>query len=147
MHAAMSFGKHARQSNTNNLARRNELTGHWEGVDFLFVDEYSMIGCSMLCDISKALSVAKEDKRPFGGINIIFAGDFAQLPTIGQSKLYSVPVKKPTHNADTTDRNLLGRLLWLSVDKVINLMEIMRKRSVDAKGNTFLDLLGRLREG
>jgi hypothetical protein len=39
-----------------------------------------MIGCGLLSDISEALSIAKGNTDSFGGINIIFAGDFAQLP-------------------------------------------------------------------
>ena len=146
LHAAMSFGKQKYQRKANNSVRLNELKDAWEGVDFLFVDEYSMIGCSMLFEISEALSLAKEDKRPFGGMNVIFAGDFAQLPAIGQIRLYSdFSRSKSTRGA--VEKNLLGRLLWLSLDKVVTLTEIMRRRSTDAEGQSFFDLLGRLREG
>jgi hypothetical protein len=42
----------------------------WEGVDYLFIDEVSMISCKFLCRISEALSPAKGDTRAFGGINV-----------------------------------------------------------------------------
>jgi hypothetical protein len=59
----------------------------WEGVDYLFIDEISMIGCSLLYNISEALIEAKGNTSPFGGINVIFAGDFAQLPPVGDIRL------------------------------------------------------------
>ena len=49
------------------------------GVDYLFIDEVSMIGCEMLHNISRALTEAKGSMMAFGGVNVIFAGDFAQL--------------------------------------------------------------------
>ena len=65
----------------------HELQTMWEGVDFLFNDEVSMIGCKLLYQISEALIKAKGNNSPFGGINIIFAGDFAQLPPVGETRL------------------------------------------------------------
>ena len=60
----------------------------WEGVDYLFIDEVSMIGCDFLHNISSALTNAKGNTSVFGGVNIIFVGDFAQLPPIGDVWLY-----------------------------------------------------------
>ena len=61
----------------------------WEGVDYLFIDEVSMIGSCFLCQISKALSNAKGNTSPFGGINIIFSEDFTQLPPVGDDHVCS----------------------------------------------------------
>ena len=74
---------------TKSNKNQRDLTAMWEGVDYLFIDEVSMIGSHFLCQISKALSNAKGNTSPFGGINIIFAGDFAQLPPVGNDHLYS----------------------------------------------------------
>src|SRR6267154_2314452 len=65
-----------------------DLTSMWEGVDYLFVNEVSMIGSCFLCQISEALTLVKGNTSAFGGINIIFADDFAQLPPIGDDCLY-----------------------------------------------------------
>ncbi|KAJ7572174.1 hypothetical protein C8J56DRAFT_760913, partial [Mycena floridula] len=93
-----------------------------------------MIGCAMLCEISKALSIAKENDAPFGGINVIFAGDFAQLPPIKQSRLYSQDrpgkgSKKLSQHEQ--EKNILGKLLWLSIQKVVVLTENMRQRVLE----------------
>jgi ATP-dependent exoDNAse (exonuclease V) alpha subunit len=57
----------------------------WNGVDYLVVDEVSMIGCHLLLKISEALNDARENQTPFEGINIVFIGDFSQLPPLGES--------------------------------------------------------------
>ena len=71
-----------------NSKSHRDLMALWEGVDYLFIDEVSMISCRFLCKISEALSLAKGDSRAFGGVNVIFAGDFAQLPPINESCLF-----------------------------------------------------------
>jgi len=83
-------------------------------------------------------------KEPFGGINIIFVGDFAQLPPVGDVKLYS-HLQKEKIATQKGQQNVFGRLLWLSVDKVIILHELVRQNILeDAQ---FTSLLTRLRTG
>ena len=41
-----------------------------------------MISCNFLLKISEALTEAKQKMSAFGGMNIIFAGNFAQLPPV-----------------------------------------------------------------
>ena len=55
----------------------------WKETDILVVDEVSMLSLklfNMLNDIGKAIRV---NPRPFGGIQLIFSGDFYQLPPVG----------------------------------------------------------------
>ena len=41
-----------------------------------------MISCNFLLKISEALTEAKQKMSALGGMNIIFAGNFAQLPPV-----------------------------------------------------------------
>ncbi|KAJ7086286.1 hypothetical protein C8R43DRAFT_835184, partial [Mycena crocata] len=106
-----------------------------------------MIGCKMMHDISHALSVAKGNDLAFGGINIIFAGDFAQLPPVLQKRLYTDLTAKQIHDAGTTrgQKVIFGKLLWLSVNTVVMLTENMRQ--VGEENRPFIELLDRLRYG
>ncbi|PBK87947.1 hypothetical protein ARMGADRAFT_887853, partial [Armillaria gallica] len=79
----------------------------------------------------------------FGGINIIFAGDFAQLPPVVDSKLFSRAPNKS--GSDTALKAMQGRLLWLSVDTVVILTQVMRQGG-DSNAS-FVELLNRLRLG
>ena len=55
-----------------------EVQERLEGIDYIFIDEISMIACHELYAISAQLSkVTNEIDKPFGGKNIILAGDFA----------------------------------------------------------------------
>jgi len=48
----------------------------------LLIDEISMIHAELLTKISKFLSIVRKNTKPFGGIQIIFCGDFYQLPPV-----------------------------------------------------------------
>jgi hypothetical protein len=55
-----------------------------KGVEYIFIDEVSMVSCRNMYQISARLAKAlNEPAEPFGGMNMIFAGDFAQLPPVG----------------------------------------------------------------
>lgn len=123
---------------------RQNLIDKWSDVDFLFIDEYSMIGCRMLYKIHLALTIAKECSKPFGGINIIFAGDFCQLPVVGETRLYAKFGSRRLNELHNLDA-MYGKLLWLSIRNVIVLQTVERQRG---SGSTeIILLLSHLREG
>ncbi|KAJ3927249.1 MAG: hypothetical protein NXY57DRAFT_869853, partial [Lentinula lateritia] len=101
-----------------------------------------MLGCRFMLKISHALSKAKQNELPFGGINVIFAGDFAQLGPVRDPRLFSFI---DTSRAGTVggQEAIFGKLLWLSVTTVILLTEVMRQGGEENR--TFVDLLQRLR--
>ncbi|KAF7328376.1 ATP-dependent DNA helicase [Mycena venus] len=145
LHAALSLNLLSTDGGMSVKARR-DLMAMWEGVDYLFIDEVSMIGCGLLSDISEALSIAKGNTDSFGGISVIFAGDFSQLPPVGQTRLYSQLIK-PGMTAATRPKQkvVFGKLLWLTFRTVVLLTE--NKRQSGPENARFLALLGRLREG
>jgi hypothetical protein len=65
--------------------------------------------------------VFNETEAPFGGLNMIFAGDFAQLPpAIGQeyASLYSQSVG--SNSTSRTDQEAaIGKALWHQVTTVV----------------------------
>ena len=56
----------------------------WKGTDLLIVDEVSMMS-KKLFDILDAVgrAVLKQPFKPFGGLQLMFSGDFYQLPPVG----------------------------------------------------------------
>lgn len=110
----------AKNINGTTLHTALALVAMWAGVDYLFIDEVSMIGCTLLLQIHDALVDAKGCTEPFGGMSIIFAGDFAQLPPVNQTKLFS-----RARNAN--EATIFGLLLWRSVSTVVILCEQMRQ--------------------
>ncbi|KAH7871982.1 uncharacterized protein C8R40DRAFT_1020621, partial [Lentinula edodes] len=103
-----------------------------------------MLGCRFLLKISRALSKAKQNELPFGGINIIFAGDFAQLGPVRDPRLFSF-IDTSRVGTVSGQEAVFGKLLWLSVTTVVMLTEVMRQGGEDNR--PFVELLERLRSG
>jgi hypothetical protein len=58
-----------------------QIKSRLQGVDYVFLDEVSMLSCQDMYKISERLTtINNNDASPFEGLNMIFAGDFAQLP-------------------------------------------------------------------
>ena len=105
-----------------------------------------MIGCRQLNKISKCLTKAKHANPdlPFGGVDIIFFGDFIQFAPIGDFALYSDwNDETVTASTDINEINKkLGQHLWRQVNHVVLLDEQMR-----VTDRPYQELLNRLREG
>ena len=140
LHSALCLNKINKRSNKG----KSDLIAMWRNVDYLIIDEVSMIGCRLMLQIHEALCEAKENADPFGGVNIIFVGDFAQLPPVGDTKLYS-QLQKDKVGTVPGQKNVFGKLLWLSVNKVVILEELIRQNAQDDA--QFTQLLARLHLG
>ena len=67
------------------IKKNKFLKGNWLKTHILVVDEISMFSLklfNMLNDIGKAV---RGNQKPFGGIQLIFSGDFYQLPPVGSN--------------------------------------------------------------
>lgn len=67
----------------NKIKKNKFLKIIWKTTEILIIDEVSMLSLklfNMLNDIGKAV---RGNSRPFGGIQLIFSGDFYQLPPVG----------------------------------------------------------------
>ena len=58
---------------------------NWKNIELLVIDEVSMLSEKLLIILDTIAKFVKKNKQPFGGIQIIFAGDFHQLPPIGDT--------------------------------------------------------------
>ena len=57
---------------------------NWQKIDILIVDEVSMLSLKLMEILDKiGKRIKKQPNKPFGGIQIIFSGDFYQLPPVG----------------------------------------------------------------
>jgi ATP-dependent DNA helicase PIF1 len=81
--AGIGLGKGTTESYILKIRKNKFLKAIWKQTDILVIDEVSMLSLKlfdMLNDIGKAIRV---NPRPFGGIQLIFSGDFYQLPPVG----------------------------------------------------------------
>jgi ATP-dependent DNA helicase PIF1 len=67
----------------------------WKKINLLILDEVSMLGKRFIDKIDLvARTVRQCPNRPFGGIQVIFSGDFLQLPPVGDKFSFTSTVWK-----------------------------------------------------
>lgn len=104
-----------------------------------------MIGCRLLAQVHQALVEAKhptDTATPFGGVNVIFFGDFYQLPPVGNLPLYTPSSRFLSRMSETNTKQSLGRALWTKLNEVIFLSQQMRQDT-----SAFNQMLQRIRNG
>ena len=58
----------------------------------------------MLSKMDARMQQAKKDTRPFGGLHVIFFGDFVQYPPVAGTPLFK-PFAEISHDAETTQNS------------------------------------------
>lgn len=118
------------------------------GVRYIFLDEVSMLSCRDMYTISARLArVMDEVELPFGGMNMIFAGDFAQLPPViggEHASLYSRTVGCNVKQLGQQEA-ALGKALWHQVTTVVILRQNMRMLSLNEPDCRFRQALVNMR--
>ncbi|MEN8427456.1 AAA family ATPase [Acinetobacter schindleri] len=67
------------------MKERKYLKEHLENAQVLIIDEISMLHAKQLNLVNQVLKYFKESDEAFGGIQLIVAGDFFQLPPVGRN--------------------------------------------------------------
>ena len=81
--AGIGLGNGTTEQLIMKIKKNKFLKAIWKGTDILVIDEVSMLSLklfNMLNSIGKAI---RGNQKPFGGIQLIFSGDFYQLPPVG----------------------------------------------------------------
>ncbi|GFS64630.1 ATP-dependent DNA helicase [Trichonephila clavipes] len=60
----------------------------WKDIQFLFIDEISMVPYEMLCMIDSRLKQLKNSEEMFGGLNVLLFGDLMQLPLVRRNQVF-----------------------------------------------------------
>lgn len=63
----------------------NKSNSNWLKAKVLILDEISMVSASLLEKLDQIARGIRQDSRPFGGIQVIFSGDFFQLAPIDKT--------------------------------------------------------------
>ncbi|KAJ6489134.1 hypothetical protein C8R45DRAFT_1053351 [Mycena sanguinolenta] len=114
-----------------------------------------MVSCQALYSISSKLALALgESNVPFSGMNMIFAGDFVQLPPVNATSLFSGNHEPdPFHRSRqrlTDQKAAIGKLIWHQVTTVVILKQNMRQKTdspEDIKFRTALSNIRTIRSG
>jgi ATP-dependent DNA helicase PIF1 len=131
--AGIGLGKGSFEQLLTRISKNQFAKRTWKGTDILIVDEVSMMSqklFELLDGIGKAI---RKDSRPFGGIQLIFSGDFYQLPPVGDK------------DEPETCRFCFESMLWsqtFSEDNHIQLTKIFRQSDP-----IYQKILNQIREG
>jgi len=112
----------------SDFKRRN-----WKNIEILVIDEVSMLSLKIFELLDAIGKKVRKNTKPFGGIQLIFSGDFYQLPPVGNKE-----------EMDTT-RFCFESSLWMETFSLINhiqLTEIFRQ-----KDPIYAKILNEIREG
>ena len=67
------------------VLRSNRTIKNWQSVKILIVDEVSMMSKKIFNILNEIGKRVRHSSLPFGGIQVIFTGDFFQLPPVGNN--------------------------------------------------------------
>jgi ATP-dependent DNA helicase PIF1 len=100
-----------------------------------------MIGLHQLAAIDRRCRDIFPDKRdkPFGGLNIVFAGDFFQLPAVAQKPLFWDGVPR-------NDLDMQGQLRYRGFDMTTELDVVRRQEGTDPAALRFMEVLDHLHD-
>ena len=105
----------------------------WKSTEILVVDEVSMLSLKLFNVLNEIGKVIRGNQKPFGGIQVIFSGDFFQLPPVGDKE------------EPDTQRFCFESDDWNGVfhrDNQIQLKKIFRQTD-----DTYAAILNQIREG
>lgn len=143
-----------RKTKLDVINRSSQMTTEntWRMVEYIILDEMSMVGLSLLARLNKLVAAAKhcDPMSTMGGINIIFFGDYIQYSPVFDKPLYydfpTITTNNRKRNTTLPTENEIqqksARALILQINCVVVLEEQMRTQDL-----AYLSLLNRVRSG
>lgn len=64
------------------LCNNDRLVNKVRKTSVLIIDEISMIDAGLLSCVDQSIKALRENNKPFGGLQVVFVGDFFQLPPV-----------------------------------------------------------------
>ncbi|CAF3333769.1 unnamed protein product, partial [Rotaria socialis] len=120
-----------------------KLENEWRHVKYLIIDEMSMVGLSLLARLNRIEKTAKHTNSdiPFGGVNVIFFGDYLQYSPVLDRPLY--------HSCASSEQSTERQIDMQCAEKLISQMNCVVELSQQMRTEDlrYLELLNRLRSG
>ncbi|MSR70488.1 AAA family ATPase [Candidatus Kaiserbacteria bacterium] len=125
------------------MLEREPLVRRVRGTHVLIIDEISMLNAHLLTMVDRATRTLRGSERPFGGLQVIFVGDFFQLPPITPRD----PERSREGTLDFEQDSKTGFAFespsWEEANPLYCYLSEQHRQEDDA----FLDVLGALRSG
>jgi ATP-dependent DNA helicase PIF1 len=140
-----SFHANAKKGNSKKEAepqqqqqqRTRSVLDRWQKTQILFIDEISMLSPGIFTTLDLVgRKLRQKPNQPFGGLQLVLCGDFAQIPPVTNDK------EKKSEDKEKGTWVFECSSWAASVKKTITLREPFRQ-----KNSAFVALLDRVREG
>lgn len=153
IHSFLGEGRNRRTRSTS-MKRPGQMTleNAWRFVEYIILDEMSMVGLSLLARLNKLVTTAKhcDPMIAMGGINLILFGDYIQYsPVFDKPLYYNFPTTMANSSNDKTKppteneiQQRSARALTLQINCVVILEQQMRTKDL-----AYQSLLNRVRNG
>lgn len=82
----IGLGTSSAQTLATKLSHSAYYRKRWRQLETLIIDEVSMLSPNLFDKLEEIARTVRENKSPFGGIQLILSGDFCQLPVVGENK-------------------------------------------------------------
>ncbi|GAV29131.1 hypothetical protein PMKS-002611 [Pichia membranifaciens] len=112
-----------------NIKRNKKVRDRWDRLKVLIIDEISMIDGQLLDKLDAVAKRLRDASKPFGGLQVIFCGDFYQLP----------PVSKNSHSTFAFESKF-----WKAN---IHVQVVLKKVFRQEGDKQFLQMLQEVRDG
>ncbi|CAF4227561.1 unnamed protein product [Adineta steineri] len=153
IHSFLGEGRNRKKkSKAMNRPGQITLENAWRFVEYIILDEMSMVGLSLLARLNKLVATAKhcDPMSTMGGINIILFGDYIQYSPVFDKPLYYNFASKMDNDTNTngklaTENDIQqksARALILQINCVVILEQQMRTKDL-----AYRALLDRVRNG
>ena len=113
-------------------SRLGHVKAKLAGVEYVFFDEVSMLSARDLYRINSQLAKVFDSNAhiPFGRLNMVFSGDFAQLPpAVGGEHVSLFSRTIGTVSTDIkSQEEAIGKALWHQITTVVILRQNMRQK-------------------
>jgi ATP-dependent DNA helicase PIF1 len=81
--AGIGLGNNTTEYLINKIKKNKFLKAIWKATDILVIDEVSMLSLKLFEMLNAIGKAVRGNLKPFGGIQLVFSGDFFQLPPVG----------------------------------------------------------------
>jgi hypothetical protein len=81
--AGVGPGDETAEKMAGEVARRSQASARWKAAKVLIIDEVSMLDGDLFDKLEVVARHVRHNMIPFGGIQLVLAGDFFQLPPVG----------------------------------------------------------------
>lgn len=131
--SGIRLAKGSNEKVISEVIKNKKAMAAWKKASGLILDEVSMLSKKIFEIIEAVARIVKKSSLPFGGMQVIFTGDFFQLPPVG------------THGEPDTELFCFESPVWSTVFKPENQIELTTMfRQTDPK---YIEILQQIRKG